>query len=484
MSAQEPAPARPRPGQEYEVIVERLAYGGEGVARLPPGPEASGAGGMTVFVAGAAPGDRARVRLTEVERRHARARLLEVIAPGPERVPAVCSHYDEGCGGCSWQHLAIAAQQRAKVEAVRESLVRIGGYADPPMSPVRAAPEAWFYRNKMEFAFSVRGGLGLHPVGRWREVVPITDCRLQSPLAMRILDTVRAFARDHGLPAWDAVTRQGFLRDLAIRHARATGQTLVGLVTAPGPLPQAGDLVARLRALDPGICAVVRGIRPGDNDGSPIVAVEALHGGGTIVEEVRGLRFEVGLQTFFQTNTAQAGALLDVVRELAGDGSAAGASPRVLDVFCGVGFFTLALAGQAREVIGVELSEASIEAARANARENRIANVAFFAGDARHVLPVALAAHGLPEVVVLDPPRSGAGGKVMRRIARTGARRIVYVSCNPATLARDLRELDPFGYRMTVVQPVDLFPQTYHVETVVALDRSTAPIESPGPAGH
>jgi len=186
-----------------------------------------------------------------------------------------------------------------------------------------------------------------------------------------------------------------------------------------------------------------------------------------ITETIGGLRFRIGIETFFQTNSAQAERLVELVRELAGDLDGA----PVLDVYCGVGMFSLALASAGARAVGIELSATSVEAARANARANSLAQAVFYAGDARSVLPQVLAEHGPARVLVLDPPRSGAGGKVMRRIARAAPERIIYVSCNPTTLARDLAELKPFGYRIAIVQPIDLFPQTYHVETVVALDR-------------
>jgi len=468
---------RQRLKEEHRVVIDRLAYGGEGVGRLPGEP--SEGGGMAVFVPRTAPGDTALVRLHTVKRRHAEAEVIAIEQPGPGRRETPCPHFAEGCGGCSWQHLDDATQRSAKETMVRDSLERIGGYRDLNFLPIITADDPFYYRNKMEFAFNARDGLGFHPKGRWSDVIPVTACQLQSELAMRIVACVRTFAEKSGLPLWDPSSSQGFLRELIVRHGTGTGQTMVGLVTTSGDFSASADFVEQLRALDPGIVSIVRGIRDGVNDGSPIESASALWGEDAIVERVSGLEFRVGLQTFFQTNTNQAARMLDTVCAFA-DLPAGGSDGIVLDVFCGVGFFTLALARRARLAMGVELVEASISAARVNAGQNQIENAFFYAGDARHTVPAAIEKHGVPSVVVLDPPRSGAGGKVMRRIARTQAPRVVYVSCNPTTLARDLKEMEPYGYRITRVQAIDLFPQTYHVETVVELQRLDEPTERKG----
>ncbi len=447
---------RPSSGDELSVRIDRLAYGGEGVART---------GSYVLFVERTAPGDQVRVRIRRVHRRHAEADLIAIEEPSPGRVAPRCQHYLEGCGGCAWQHLSYEAQAAAKTDLVRESLERIGGFRDLPLRPMIPAPRAWYFRNKMDFAFHPEGGLGLHVRGAWDRIFRLETCFLESTLAVEIVKAARAFAIERGIPLYDPRTRQGLLRELVVRQSEATGEVMVGLLTTPGPFPDAAAFADRLAALDPKISSILRGMKADMSDAAPVERVEVLRGSPTITEEVRGLRFKIALGTFFQTNSAQAGALVDLVRELAGP------AETVLDVYCGVGLFTLALAGGAKEVVGVEMVEPAIAAARENAVANGIANAHFYAGDARHALPQVMEKHGPPKVIVLDPPRSGAGGKVMRRIARATPDRIVYVSCNPTTLARDLQELTPFGYRMTSVHPVDLFPQTYHVETVVGLVR-------------
>lgn len=464
--------SKPQRDEEHELTIHGLAYGGNGVGRLTSD---DGGGGMAVFVPRSAPGDRLRVRIDRVRRRHAEASIVEVLEPGPGRIDPPCPHYQEGCGGCSWQHLDYAAQLEGKAQEVRDSLERIGGLADPPMVPIVRMDEPWYYRNKMEFSFNARDGLGLHLAGDWRRLVPVTECRLQSQLAMRVLEHARSFAAEHELSYWDPVDKSGFLREMVVRHAVGSGERMVGLVTAPGPFPLAQAFADGVAALDDSIVSVVHAVRDEEQGGSPIVSVEAIRGEPTITERVGGLSFRLGLQTFFQTNTAQAARMAEIVREHVRTAlearPASDGLTRILDVFCGVGFFTLLLADLADEVLGVEIVEPSIVAARDNAELNGIDNATFYSGDARRTLPEIINTHGAPHVVVLDPPRSGAGGKVMRRIARSAPDRIVYVSCNPTTLARDLTELEPFGYRVREVRPLDLFPQTYHVESIVAVDR-------------
>ncbi len=400
--------------------------------------------------------------------------MLELLAAGTDRVEPPCPHFEEGCGGCSWQHLEYASQLAAKEALVRDSLERIGGIPDVPLAPIIGAPQTWFYRNKMEFSFHARDGLGLHAGGEWRRVVPVSDCRLLSELAMRIVESARGFGAEYGLSSWDPPASEGFLRQLVIRHGQGSNETMVALVTSPGELPPADYFAESVAALDPSIVSILHATRS-ISDGARIESVRVLRGRDHITERIAGLSFTIGLQTFFQTNTAQAECMLEIVRRqvVGGLASAGGdALPRILDVFCGVGFFTLGLADLADEIAGVEIVGPPIVTARENAELNGITNAHFYAGDARRTLPEILDRHGIPKVVILDPPRDGAGGKVVRRIARSGPRRIVYVSCNPTTLARDLRELEPFGYRLTAVQPIDLFPQTYHVETVATLDRA------------
>ena len=457
-----------RVGTEYEVTIEDLTHDGRGIGR----PLSHDGQGKPLLVSRCAPGDRLRVRVGKLSRNRVHAEPLEVIAAGPDRIDPPCVHWDEGCGGCSWQHLNYTAQLHAKAEIVKNSLHILKSFGDLNIDPIVPADDTWFYRNKMEFTFNALGGLGLHLPGNWRTVIPITDCRLESNLAMKIVATVRKFTEDHQISTWNPDSGGGLLHELMIRHGQGGKETMVAFITSSESFPEAKALASKVAQLDESIVAVLHGARAGNQRGSRLSSTNLLAGRKSIIEQVGGLRFNIGLETFFQTNSMQAGRMLEMVANEVGVGrTGSSISNLILDVFCGIGFFTLGLAEYAKTVIGIDIVEASTVAARENAKLNRVENALFYTGDARHALPNILERYGKPDIVVLDPPRSGAGGKVMRRLARAAPQRIVYVSCNPLTLASDLGELEPFGYKLTRVQPIDLFPQTHHVETIATAER-------------
>ncbi|MDR5683678.1 MAG: 23S rRNA (uracil(1939)-C(5))-methyltransferase RlmD [Armatimonadota bacterium] len=444
-------------GQQLELLIEGLSYGGRGVAR---------ADGYVVFVPYTAPGDRVRVRVTRARRTFGEAELVEVLQPSPDRVPPPCPYFGP-CGGCTWQHLSYSAQLRVKQQIVIDSLQRLGGLRDLPVRPIVGAPDPYHYRNKMEFAFHPDSVLGLHARGHFDRVVGIDACLLPSPLCSEILREVKAFVRARAIPCYDNRTRRGLLRHLVYREGVRTGEVMVGIVTVPGSFPDGPDLAASLVERHPQIRSIAWAQSGSLSDAVRIDRLEVLHGRDHIFEELAGRRFAIRLETFFQTNTQQAEDL--AVRTLQMAELRGG--ERVVDLYCGVGTFALLLAEQAGHVWGIEVVPAAVEAARENAARAGATNVEFASGDARRLLPDLVSRIGSPDVLVLDPPRSGAGGKVMRKIGRARPQRVIYVSCNPTTLAPDLAELLPFGYEIREVQPVDLFPQTYHVETLVRLDR-------------
>jgi len=433
-----------------------MSYGGRGVGRV---------NGFVIFVDDTAPGDRLRARLRTVKKSYAEAEPVSIAEASLERTAPRCPHFGP-CGGCLWQHLDYTAQLRAKQAIVEESLRHLGGLDRLSVRPIIGMDEPWHYRNKMEFSFHPEGWLGLHRRGRWDDVVDLSTCFLQSPRTVEILGEVRQFVRAHGLPCYDARTHQGLLRHLVIREGRATGELLVAVVTASPQFSQARALAARLAAAHPELTGFIWAVNPSKGDSVEVQGTHVLHGRPHIFERLRDLRFKLGLLTFFQTNTAQAERMIDVVREMAG------AAEDVVDLYCGVGTFALALAAQAGRVTGIEVVPASVEAARENAALNGITNAAFHTADVRGFdrRPEAVR----PDLLVLDPPRAGAGARVMAAVARAAPRRVIYISCNPTTLAPDLRTLVGAGYEVRVLQPLDLFPQTYHVECVVLLER-TAP---------
>jgi 23S rRNA (uracil1939-C5)-methyltransferase len=448
-------------GQELELQVESLAYGGNGVAR---------ADGFVVFVRRGLPGDTVRARVTKVKRNHAEALATEVLAPGPQRVDAPCAHFP-ACGGCRFQDLAYDAQLAQKQAQVEDALRRLGGIADPPLEPiVPCEPDVFHYRNKVEYSFTRTDSgpaLGFHRAGRWDEVLEIERCWLTTELGNGIRDALRDWAREEGLAAYDQPDGTGYLRHLVVREGRNTGQALVQLVTAPGEKFDRGYFVDVLRRF-----SEVRSVHWAINDTPAEVTnlpTRLLWGEEAIEEELCGLRFRVRPNAFLQTNTAMAERLY----ALAADEAALTGSETVYDLYCGIGTIGLTLASRALTVWGVEVSEESVACALENAQLNGVANAAFFAGNVGQSVEELRERAGEPDVVVVDPPRAGLAGKALKQVGRLGAPRVVYVSCNPTTLASDVKVLrDEYGYTLERTTPVDMFPHTPHVESVSLLTRA------------
>ena len=446
--------------QELELTVDSLAYGGNGVARL---------NGFVVFVRRGLPGDTVRARVTKVQRRHAEALVTEVLEPGSQRVEAPCAHYP-ACGGCRFQDLAYEAQIAAKHGQVEDALRRIGRIAAPPLEPIVGAEDVFHYRNKLEYSFTqLEDGptLGFHKAGRWDEVLEIERCWLTTELGNAIRNTVREWARGERLVAYDQADQTGYLRHLVVREGRNTGQALVQLVTASGEKYDTGHFVDVLRAFPE-----VRSIHWAENASPAEVTnlpTRLLWGEEAIEEQLCGLRFRVRPNAFLQTNTGMAERLYGVAREFA----ALTGQETVYDLYCGIGTIGLTLAREALTVWGIDVSEESIACALENADLNEIANAAFFAGNVCQSLEELHERSGDPDVVIVDPPRAGLAGKALRRLGEIGAPRIVYVSCNPTTLASDVKTLRAeYGYDLLRARPVDMFPHTPHVETVALLERN------------
>jgi 23S rRNA (uracil1939-C5)-methyltransferase len=446
--------------QELELRIDSLAFGGNGVARLD---------GFVLFVRSGLPGDLVRARVTKVKRNHAEALTVDVLEPGPVRVEAPCSHYP-ACGGCRFQDLAYEAQIAAKADQVRDALQRIGGFDDPPLEPILPANSPFHYRNKFEYSFTQTPegpAPGLHRAGRWDEVLPIEECWLTTDLGNAIRNAVRDWAREERLSAYDQKTHEGFLRHLVVREGRNTGQALVVLVTAPGELPDREHFVDVLRRF-PEMRSIHWAVNDRPAEVTRDLPTQLLFGEDAIEEELCGLRFRVSPNAFLQTNTSMAERLY----ELAGEYAQLSGGETVYDLYCGTGTIGLTLARDALTVWGVEFSEEAVACAIDNAALNGIANVAFFAGDVARSLEDLQARAGDPDVVVVDPPRAGLSGRAVRHLGRLAPGRIVYVSCNPTTLAGNVKELAAeWGYRLERVRPVDMFPHTPHVEAVALLTR-------------
>ena len=454
--------AKPRRFEVIELTIDDLAFGGEGVGRVD---------GYVLFVRGGLPGDRLRVRVVEPRARFGRAVIEEVLAGSPDRVPAPCPYFGR-CGGCRLQHLAYASQLAFKEKQVRDCLQRLGGQGAFELRPILPAPEPYGYRHKMEFTIvSGAGGepiVGLHEAQRYDVVLDIERCLLQSETMNGLLADFRDQTRERRLSVYDPRTEQGLLRFVMMREGRRTGEAMVNIVAVAPDVETLGPLAERLREREPATASVVLNVNA--KKASVAVGTEEhlLAGRDHIREQLDGVTFQVSANSFFQTNTVQAERLFALVAEaceLAG-------TETVLDLYSGTGAISLLLARRARWVYGIEVAAAAVADAVRNARANAIENCTFLAGEVRHVLPDLMRTGVSASVVVADPPRAGFHPRALAALGALAPARIVYVSCNPSTLARDVADLGRHGYQLEWVQPVDMFPQTPHIEAVARLRRA------------
>ncbi|MEX2108020.1 MAG: 23S rRNA (uracil(1939)-C(5))-methyltransferase RlmD [Solirubrobacterales bacterium] len=438
--------ARPRRGELLEVEIDSLAYGGRGIAR---------AEGYVVFVSGALPGDRVRAEITKAKRRFAEAKTVELLQPSADRIAERCFHEGEPCPGAPLQSLPYERQLAYKHEQVDDALRRIGGLDGFELEEIEPAVEEWRYRNKLEYSFGERDGelvLGSHVRGRWDLIVGVEDCHLASEAANAARNQVRDWAQLHEVPPYDRRGRSGALRNLVVREGRRTGQVQTRLVTAPESFPKP--------PVD--LHTVIEGDSGGTDGPTGVLGEERLR------EEICGLSIEMTHGAFFQTNTEMA----ERVYAAAGEFAGLTGSERVFDLYCGIGTIGMTMAGRAGEVWGLEIVPEAIVDAEANAERNGIVNARFMAGNARTGVRPLVEEAGKPDVVVLDPPRAGLSQKIIRRVIECEAKRIVYVSCNPTTLAPNAAQLVEAGYTLSRVKPVDMFPQTPHIECVALLEKA------------
>ncbi len=453
-----PGTAALRRDQEIELVVDRLAYGGRGVARH---------GDLVVFVARALPGDRVRARVTKLRRRHAEALAVAVLEPGPGRIEPRCAHFGV-CGGCAWQDLDYREQVEAKHAQVADALRRLGGFDDIVPEPMLPAEDLYGYRNKVEYSWSQPAegpALGYHRLGRWDRLIAVDHCHIVSDAGNDVRRAFERWARESGLAAYDQRSGEGYLRHLVVREGTGTGELLAMLVTAPGPVPG----VDRLAGLLPqGVVGVVHAVNAGVAEVTAGLDGAALIGRDWFGERIGGLDLRVSAGAFMQTNTVMAERLYATALDFA----APAPDDVVWDLYCGAGAIGLLAAARAAQVYGIEISEESVAGARANAERNGIANAEFLAGDVAAGVRALLERAPRPDVAFVDPPRSGLTPKAVRRVLELAPARLVYVSCNPTTFAPNARQLVDGGYVLERVRPVDMFPQTPHIESVALLRRA------------
>lgn len=436
---------------------------------------------MVVFIPFGAPGDIANVKLDKKKKSYAEGHIVELTRPSELRIEPRCSHFTV-CGGCRWQHLPYDFQLAAKQKQVVDALTRIGHIEIPEISPILGSENVWEYRNKMEYTFSNRCWLtfeqlnsgnefpdrdaaGFHIPGAFDKVLDITRCHLQEDFSNRLRIFIKEYAKERGYTFYDLRNHTGLLRTLMVRTA-STGQKMAVVSFGEDRRDEIADILDAVRREFPEITSLLYVVNTKVND--TISDLDILTHSGTpyIEEAMEGLRFRVGPKSFYQTNSAQAYRLYSVVRDFAG----LSGDELVYDLYTGTGTIACFLAGNARKVVGIEYVPEAIEDAKVNAAINKLDNTVFTAGDMKDVLNAEfIRRNGNPDVMVVDPPRAGMHDDVVKVILEAAPKRIVYVSCNPATQARDLALLDA-KYRVTAVQPVDMFPHTHHVENVVRLE--------------
>jgi len=466
-------------GAEVDFVVDKLAFGGKALGRVD---------GFVVFVDHAVPGQKVRVRITRKKSRFAEARVIEVLEQSPAFTPPFCPHFGL-CGGCHWQDVAYPAQLHWKRVQVQESLRHLAGLTPDDILPPVPSPQQRYYRNKMEFTFAPRawmpaadlplgktsepGGcaLGLHIEASSDQIFNLEHCFLQSPQTPAIVQEVRSLSGKSGLAAYNPRTQRGFWRFLVVREGKNTGQTLVHLITTSQGKPAAVEALAtHLVAAFPGITSLVHSHSQKKAQLAYGEASRTLYGPGYIEEQIGNLRLRVSAQAFLQINTAATAGLYDAIRRL---GEFTG-QETVWDLYCGAGSIALSLAPFVRRIVGFELVPTAINDAYVNNRLNGLDNCRFLAGDLKErlrELPRAGSrAEGepRPDVVITDPPRAGMHPQVVQALLALAPRRLLYVSCNPATLARDLTLLRD-QYDIVSLQPFDLFPHTSHIECLVHL---------------
>ena len=455
------------------VEITGVAAEGKSIARIDD---------MVVFIPYGAPGDVVNIKLDKKKRSYAEAHIVDMVKPSPDRVTPACEHFGV-CGGCKWQHIPYESQLRYKRDQVVDALTRIAKVEIPEVNPTLGSKETFCYRNKLEYTFSCkcwitfedlrsgreiadRNALGFHIPGAFDKVLDIKKCWLQDDLSNRIRLFVRQYALGKGYEFYDIKAQQGLMRTLMVRIA-STGEVMLIVVFARPEQEKIDDMMGAIAAEFPEITSLLYVVNQKVNDTIADQEVITYRGRDYINEEMEGLQFRIGPKSFYQTNSLQAYELYKVARRMA----CLKPDDLVYDLYTGTGTIANFVARQVKKVVGIEYVPEAIADAKLNSEVNGIDNTIFFAGDMKDVLTDGfIAEHGRPDVMIIDPPRAGMHEDVVNVILNARPERIVYVSCNPATQARDLALMDEF-YRVEEVQPVDMFPHTHHVENVVRMTR-------------
>ncbi len=459
-------------GEELNITIENVAFGGKGICRVED---------YVIFVPNTIPGDEAKIKITRRKTGYGEGRLLEVFKPSAIRQQAACKYFD-WCGGCTWQNVSYNQQLEFKWNHVKESIQRLAGIENIEVPKPITSEKIYAYRNKMEFSFADKRwllphelgnmeieksfALGLHVPGAFDKIISIDECLLQSNIANQVLNYINNYCKENNLEPFGIRSHEGYLRFLVLRESSASGDIMVNIVTANNNSRKLNKLVEGLSSKFPQIISIINTI----NEKKAQIAFGEeeviLTGDSFITDKLFNREYKISANSFFQTNTKQAEKLYEIVLDYAEIKN----EDTVWDLYCGTGTITLLLAEKAKKVYGFELIEKAVLDARKNAKEFGIQNVEFVLGD---VLTEKSNVKETPDVIVVDPPRSGLHPKVAEFLANSNVNKIVYVSCNPTTMARDIKIIKE-NYKLTKIQPVDMFPQTYHIETVVLLEKKNA----------
>jgi 23S rRNA (uracil1939-C5)-methyltransferase len=446
----------------YTIDIVSLGHSGEGVGKYE---------GFTVFVPHGLPGETIEATITEVKKSYAKGKLKRIVKPAEARCQPKCPIYYQ-CGGCQLQHVAYDEQLILKRQTVVDAVTRIGKLNDVVIHPTIRASDSWYYRNKMQFPIGTVNGkvaVGCFAQGT-HNIINTEHCFIQHEANNTVAQTVQKIITELGISTYDERTGEGVMRHVLGRVGTATNEVMVVLVTATHELPHQERIIAHLRQSVPNLVSVVQNI---NTDRTNVILgnrTKTLWGQNTITDKLGEFTFHISARSFFQVNTKQAEVLYNKAVEYAG----LSGEETVIDAYCGTGTITLFLARQAKKVYGIEIVEPAIRDARHNAQINQISNVEFIVGDAVNVMPQMFKQGIHPQTIVVDPPRAGCEKQVLETFAAMQPERIVYVSCNPSSLARDLAVLEEYGYKTIEIQPVDMFSHTYHVECVALIESRKA----------
>lgn len=442
--------------KQVELEVTDLAFDGKAVAYID---------GKVVFLKGGLPGETVLAEIIRSKPRYDQGIVLEILKPSKMRVKAPCSHFGL-CGGCTWQDLEYEQQLTFKRKQVVDCIERIGGFQGVEVAPVVGCDVPFWYRNKMEFSFHVADNskftLGLHERGQFDRIFDLDACYLQSETSNRIVNWVRNYVTREQIPVYDVKFHRGFMRFVVIRQTKRTDQLMVNLVTNYGAFPDVDQLVAELREAVPEITTIVHNQNGQKSNIATGEKESVLFGPGYIEEQVLGCTFRIHANSFFQTNSLQVEKLYSNAFDLLQPEP----TDSLLDLYCGTGAITILLASRVSRAVGVELVTPAVVAARENARLNDLANCEFIEGDVTAYLKALSTGDNRFDIIVIDPPRAGLHPKALKRIIEYEPAKLMYISCNPATYARDAKDLIAAGYGLSTVIPVDMFPHTMHIEIV------------------